>query len=85
MSTPKGFLSAPQVWQRLGISSITLHRWSTNGLPNFPKPVRLHPGGKRWWSEAEITAFLEKVHVGMAEAMADGTAEPTKSNGAVRP
>ena len=35
----KAFLPAPMVWERYGISFMTLHRWIRDERINFPQPL----------------------------------------------
>jgi predicted DNA-binding transcriptional regulator AlpA len=67
-STPTGgtdsaeqFLPARQVWERYGVSSMTLWRWLKDADLNFPQPM--HLGRHRYWRLSDLVAW-EKFRCG---------------------
>jgi predicted DNA-binding transcriptional regulator AlpA len=48
---------ARELCQMLAISRASLDHWVKSGL--FPSPLR-PGGGKRYWSEGQVRAFLKK-------------------------
>ncbi|MBB6407643.1 helix-turn-helix transcriptional regulator [Mesorhizobium sangaii] len=50
-----GFLPARRVWERYGVTSMTLHRWLNDQRIAFPKPVYI--GRFRYFKLAEIEAW----------------------------
>lgn len=49
------FLPARRVWQRYGVTSMSLHRWLADDRMDFPKPTYL--GRFRYWKLAELEAW----------------------------
>lgn len=49
------FLPARQVWERYGITSMTLHRWLADTRMGFPRPVYL--GRLRYWRLGDLEAW----------------------------
>ena len=49
------FLPARRVWERYGVTSMTLHRWLADERLNFPKPVYF--GRFRYWPLADLEAW----------------------------
>lgn len=49
------YLPARVVWERYGVSSITLHRWIKSPEMHFPKPFYL--GRYRYWKIADLEAW----------------------------
>ena len=49
------FIPARHVWERYGVTSMTLHRWLRDERMNFPAPVYL--GRMRFWRIAELEAW----------------------------
>lgn len=49
------FLPARKVWERYGVTSMTLHRWLKDPNNNFPKPTYL--GRFRYWRLADLEAW----------------------------
>ena len=45
-------LPARQVWERYGVTDMTLHRWIRDERRNFPKPVYI--GRFRYWRLADL-------------------------------
>lgn len=46
------FLPARKVWERYGVTSMTLHRWQHDERLNFPAPHYI--GRFRFWKIAEL-------------------------------
>jgi predicted DNA-binding transcriptional regulator AlpA len=51
----KKYLPARQVWERYGVTSMSLHRWVQNPEMGFPQPIYI--GRNRYWDESELTAW----------------------------
>ena len=51
----KVFLPARKVWERYGVTSMTLHRWLKDPNNSFPKPTYL--GRLRYWRLADLEAW----------------------------
>jgi predicted DNA-binding transcriptional regulator AlpA len=49
------FLPARAVWERFGVTSMSLHRWLADPHMNFPRPVYI--GRFRYWKLAEIVEW----------------------------
>lgn len=49
------FLPARAVWERFGVTSMSLHRWLANSRMAFPRPVYI--GRFRYWKLAEIVEW----------------------------
>jgi predicted DNA-binding transcriptional regulator AlpA len=49
------FFPARRVWERYGVTSMTLWRWIRDPEMNFPRPVYL--GRFRYWRIAELEAW----------------------------
>ena len=43
----RGYLPARKVWERYGVTSMTLHRWLNDPDTEFPKPIYI--GRFRYW------------------------------------
>ncbi len=55
MQNPSKFVPARQVWERYGVTSMTLHRWLADEAMGFPKPTYI--GRFRYWEREELDAF----------------------------
>jgi predicted DNA-binding transcriptional regulator AlpA len=56
--TEDRLILAPRVCEISGgVTKMTLHRWLRDPRRDFPKPLRL--GGRRYWREAEVRAWVE--------------------------
>ncbi len=51
----RAFLPARAVWERYGVSQMSLWRWLRDPDLSFPKPVYL--GRYRYWRIAELEAW----------------------------
>lgn len=51
------FIPTTAVCQQLRVCSKTLDRWEKDATLNFPKPIRIKT--RRYWSEADIQAWLD--------------------------
>ena len=51
----KQFLPARQVWERYGVTSMTLWRWLKDADLNFPQPMRI--GRLRYWGLSDLLAW----------------------------
>lgn len=40
-----------------GVSNMSLHRWLNDEDLGFPKPIKI--GGRRYWRESDIVAWLD--------------------------
>jgi predicted DNA-binding transcriptional regulator AlpA len=49
------FLPARQVWERYGISQMTLWRWLKDPDMKFPKPMRRR--GRRYWHLGDLVEW----------------------------
>lgn len=49
------FLPARRVWERYGVTAMTLHRWLADDRMGLPKPTYL--GRFRYWKLAELEAW----------------------------
>jgi predicted DNA-binding transcriptional regulator AlpA len=49
------FLPARKVWERYGVTSMTLHRWLHDERMEFPEPVYL--GRFRYWRLADLETW----------------------------
>ncbi len=49
------YLPARRVWERYGITSMTLHRWQRDERLGFPQPV--YVGRFRYWKMHELIAW----------------------------
>jgi predicted DNA-binding transcriptional regulator AlpA len=54
-NVPDNYLPARQVWERYGVTSMTLFRWLRNPDMFFPPPVYL--GRFRYWKLADLMAW----------------------------
>ena len=54
-SAGDNFLPARGVWERYGVTSMTLYRWIANEEMSFPPPVYL--GRFRYWRLADLVAW----------------------------
>lgn len=63
MTNPRGatpaaderYLPARAVWERYGITSMSLHRWLNGAMPDFPQPIYL--GRFRYWKLADLQVW----------------------------
>ena len=57
MTTPEQpeYLPASRVWQRYGVTSMSLHRWLRDPAKRFPQPIYI--GRNRFFSRAELEAW----------------------------
>lgn len=51
----RGFMPARKVWERYGVTSMTLHRWLKDPENDFPKPIYI--GRFRYWRFEDIQAW----------------------------
>lgn len=52
------FLPARMVWERYGVTSMTLRRWMDDEKMNFPRPVYMGGGNRyRYWRLADLEAW----------------------------
>ncbi|MDE2466171.1 MAG: DNA-binding protein [Alphaproteobacteria bacterium] len=51
-SPESGFLPARRVWERYGVTSMTLHRWVNDPAMKFPRPTYF--GRFRFWRLNEL-------------------------------
>jgi predicted DNA-binding transcriptional regulator AlpA len=58
------FLPAREVWQRYGVTSMSLHRWVRDEKLRFPAPVYI--GRFRYWRLADLEAWERERPVGRA-------------------
>lgn len=56
------YLPAPRVWQRYGVSSMTLHRWLRDPKMGFPKPTYF--GRHRYWRIRQLVEFERSRPIG---------------------
>lgn len=49
------FIPARRVWERYGVTSMTLHRWQRDDRLNFPAPTYI--GRMRFWRVADLEAW----------------------------
>ena len=49
------YLPARSVWERYGVTSMTLHRWERDSRLGFPEPLRI--GRFRYWRLADLAAW----------------------------
>jgi predicted DNA-binding transcriptional regulator AlpA len=59
------FFPARWVWERYGITSMTLYRWILDERMNFPKPVYF--GRFRYWRISDLEAW-ERVRISDSNA-----------------
>jgi len=52
------FMAASEVCERLGVTTMTIHRWMKDPEVNFPRPVQVKR--LRFWPEPEIAAWLNE-------------------------
>lgn len=60
------FLPARKVWERYGVTDMTLHRWIRDERMGFPAPVYI--GRFRYWKLSSLTAFERARTVKHSEA-----------------
>lgn len=60
------YLPARRVWERYGVSQMTLWRWLHDADMGFPRPVYL--GRFRYWRIAELEAWEAARHREMRKA-----------------
>ena len=53
--TAEQFLPARQVWERYGVTSMTLWRWLRDPDLRFPRPMRI--GRFRYWRLSDLVAW----------------------------
>ncbi len=63
------FLPARRVWERYGVTSMTLQRWLTDPRLDFPKPVYI--GRFRYWRLSELEAWERAQVTGSSASPAD--------------
>ena len=51
------FLTAPRLASLLGVSSMTLYRWTLDDRLGFPQPSRVH--GRKFWHRPAIVAWMK--------------------------
>ena len=54
-SDKDGYLPARQVWERYGVTSMSLYRWVRDPAMGFPAPVYI--GRFRYWRLADLDAW----------------------------
>lgn len=59
MTNNTEFIPARQVWERYGVTSMTLYRWLADEKMGFPKPVYL--GRFRYWRRIDIETFEKRL------------------------
>jgi predicted DNA-binding transcriptional regulator AlpA len=76
-STPTGgtdgaeqFLPARRVWERYGVTSMTLWRWLKDADLKFPQPMRI--GRLRYWRLSDLVSWEAEIDL---EVEARATAE----------
>ena len=52
------FLPARRVWERYGVTSMTLYRWTTDERLAFPRPMVV--GERRFWRIADLESWEVK-------------------------
>lgn len=65
MTDTEKYLTARQVWERYGVSEMSLHRWLKSADLAFPRPIYINR--RRFFSEAELIAW-ERKRAGRAAA-----------------
>jgi len=55
MSADDEYLPARRVWERFGVTPITIHRWLRDERINFPRPIYI--GRFRYWRLADLVAW----------------------------
>ncbi len=53
-----GFLPARAVWERYGVTSMSLYRWLADPALDFPRPLYL--GRFRYWRFSELEEWERK-------------------------
>lgn len=66
MTTSPDFLPARRVWERYGVTSMTLHRWIADYRMSFPKPHYF--GRLRFWKISDLEAWERAQPRGKAAA-----------------
>lgn len=56
MTPLKKYLPARQVWERYGVTSMTLHRWLKDKDLHFPPPAKVI-NNRRYWVAGELEAW----------------------------
>jgi predicted DNA-binding transcriptional regulator AlpA len=51
------FLTGPRLAALLGVSSMTLYRWTLDERLNFPQPSRVH--GRKFWHRPDVIAWMK--------------------------
>lgn len=59
-----GYLPARRVWERYGITSMSLHRWVNDPALNFPRPMYF--GRFRFWRLSELEEWERRQPRGKA-------------------
>ena len=72
-----GFLPARSVWERYGVTSMSLYRWLADEKLAFPKPIFI--GRFRFWRLADLIEWESSrprtgVQYGSARSRADSVA-----------
>lgn len=60
------FLPARKVWERYGVSSMTLHRWLQDDEVGFPRPIYIKQC--RYWKLSDLEAWESKRAAATQEA-----------------
>ncbi len=60
----ENFLPARQVWERYGVTDMTLHRWIRDEKLGFPAPIYIHR--LRYWRLADLEEWERSRPVGRA-------------------
>jgi predicted DNA-binding transcriptional regulator AlpA len=66
MTTEKDdtFLPARKVWERYGVSDMSLFRWERDERMNFPKPIRI--GRYKYWKLSDLEQWERSLPRGVA-------------------
>lgn len=54
----RGYLPARKVWERYGVSSMSIHRWLKDPDNDFPEPIYI--GRFRYWKLEDLEAWERK-------------------------
>ena len=52
---PDGFIPARDVWERYGVTNMSLYRWERDAALEFPKPIYI--GRFRFWRVADLVEW----------------------------
>ena len=61
---PNRYLPANKVWERYGVSSMTIWRWLHDERIGFPKPIYI--GRFRYWNIAELEEWEARCELAKA-------------------